>query len=162
MARTKEASNRDKKEKKDRIQKLAAKKRLASKKGLKKPDARVGGIIRKKRRYRPGTRALMEMRQLQKGGTKKQRRCLIPAATFRRIVEGITDEMTGALGRDKRVSSRFLQGLREETEAELRHQMEIAFKIAIHSKRKSVDKPDVELALQLSESPSTHIYNERT
>lgn len=63
---------------------------------------------RQKRRYRPGTKALLEIRRLQKAVN-----LLIPKAPFGRVVKELVDEYASEGRRDLRVSREAMGALHE-------------------------------------------------
>ena len=94
----------------------------------------------KKRRYRPGTVALREIRKYQKGTD-----LLLRKLPFRRIVREILQE----LGGDKRIQDSALLALQEAAEAHLIHLFEDALLCAIHAKRVTIMPKDMQLARRM-------------
>ncbi|CAA7259850.1 unnamed protein product [Cyclocybe aegerita] len=103
---------------------------------------------RKKRRFRPGTKALREIRKYQKSTD-----LLLQKLPFSRIVREITQEMTtdtnANLGVDLRWQSSALLALQEATEAYLVHLFEDANLCAIHAKRVTLMTRDIQLARRI-------------
>ncbi|KAL3741383.1 hypothetical protein ACJRO7_016940 [Eucalyptus globulus] len=95
----------------------------------------------KKRRFRPGTVALREIRQFQKSW-----RLLIPRAPFIRTVK----EISNALAPDiTRWTVEALYAIQEAAEDFLVHLFEDAMLCAIHAKRVTLMRKDFELARRL-------------
>ena len=108
--------------------------RSASKsKGRKKAD-------RKKPRFRPGTVALREIKRYQKTTDM-----LIPKAPFQRLVRNIC----GGIDNELRFQANALLALQEAAEAYLVGVLEDAGVCAIHAKRVTVMKADMQLARRL-------------
>ncbi|KAF9534228.1 histone-fold-containing protein [Crepidotus variabilis] len=109
--------------------------------------ASTGGEA-KKRRYRPGTVALREIRKYQKSTD-----LLIQKLPFSRVVREITMEMTTDLNTpntaDLRWQSSALLALQEATEAYLVHLFEDANLCAIHAKRVTIMTKDIQLARRI-------------
>ena len=108
--------------------------RSASKsKGRKKAD-------RKKPRFRPGTVALREIKRYQKTTDM-----LIPKAPFQRLVRNIC----GGIDNELRFQANALLALQEAAEAYVVGVLEDAGVCAIHAKRVTVMKADMQLARRL-------------
>ena len=128
--------------------KIAAKAKAASKmpkvqgsKAIKKAAPAEGGMKDKKKfRYRPGTVALREIKRYQKTTDM-----LIPRAPFQRLVKGITMDMDHSL----RFQSQALQALQEACEAYIVGLFEDTNLCAIHAKRMTVMKKDMDLARRI-------------
>jgi len=107
-----------------------------------------GDAAPKKRRYRPGTVALREIRKYQ-----KSTELLIQKLPFSRIVREITAEMTTntnyADTENLRWQSSALLALQEATEAYLVHLFEDANLCAIHAKRVTIMTRDIQLARRI-------------
>ncbi|KAJ3669001.1 hypothetical protein LUZ60_010951 [Juncus effusus] len=105
---------------------------------------RVGGQTRgerKKHRYRPGTVALMEIRRLQKSVDM-----LIPRAPFIRLVK----ELTGYFSIEvNRWTPEAIQCIQEAAEYFVVQVMNEANLCAIHAKRVTLMKKDIELARRI-------------
>jgi len=101
-----------------------------------------------KRRFRPGTVALREIRKYQKSTD-----LLIQKLPFSRVVREITLEMTTDLNSPNRADLRWqssaLLALQEATEAYLVHLFEDANLCAIHAKRVTVMTKDIQLARRI-------------
>ncbi|XP_061998126.1 histone H3-like centromeric protein cnp1 [Rosa rugosa] len=96
---------------------------------------------RKKRRNRPGTVALREIRHFQKSV-----KLVIPSAPFIRAVR----EITGTLSNDvTRWTAEALQCIHEAAEDYLVHLFEDSMLCAIHAKRVTLMRKDFELARRL-------------
>lgn len=96
---------------------------------------------KKKRRYRPGTVALREIRHFQKTW-----KLLIPAAPFIRVVKQITFQFSHDVNR---WTAEALVALQEAAEDFLVHLFEDGMLCAIHAKRVTLMKKDFELARRL-------------
>ncbi|XP_077217494.1 uncharacterized protein LOC143851880 [Tasmannia lanceolata] len=98
----------------------------------------------RRHRYRPGTKALQEIRKFQKSW-----KLLIPGAPFIRCVR----ELTGFFSREvNRWTAEALVALQEAAEAHLVNLFEDAMICAIHAKRVTIMKKDFELARRLCQS----------
>ena len=97
----------------------------------------------KKRRYRPGTKALIEIRRYQKSTD-----LLIPKLPFSRLVrETICN--TVASGKDMRFQSSAMMALQEATEAYMVQLFEDCVLCAIHARRVTVMPKDMTLARRI-------------
>ncbi|PFH54966.1 hypothetical protein XA68_11316 [Ophiocordyceps unilateralis] len=99
--------------------------------------------IRQKRRYRPGTVALREIRQFQ-SGTK----LLLLKLPFMRLVREIGMNFRPK-GREFRWQSQAIQALQEAAEAFMVHLFEDAQLCAIHAKRVTIMQKDIQLARRI-------------
>ncbi|KAJ7283552.1 histone H3 [Mycena rebaudengoi] len=105
---------------------------------------------RKKKRFRPGTVALREIRKYQKSTD-----LLLRKLPFSRLVREIASEMTTDMndnyrpGADLRWQSTALMALQEATEAYLVHLFEDANLCAIHAKRVTIMQRDIQLARRI-------------
>ncbi|EXV03592.1 Histone H3-like centromeric protein hH3v [Metarhizium brunneum] len=99
--------------------------------------------IRQKRRYRPGTTALREIRQYQ--GTTK---LLLLKLPFMRLVQEIGMNCRPR-GREFRWQSQAIQALQEAAEAFMVHLFEDAQLCAIHAKRVTIMQKDIQLARRI-------------
>lgn len=99
-----------------------------------------GGRSPRKRRYRPGTRALAEIRKLQKGTD-----LLIPRAPFCRVVREISTRYMPSLR--WRVDA--VEALQAAAEDYLVHLLEDAVLCAIHGRRVTVMHKDIMLARRI-------------
>lgn len=95
---------------------------------------------RKVRRNKPGTVTLREVKRYQKSVDM-----LLPRASFQRLVRGITVEMDHSL----RFQSQALQALQEASEAYIVGLFEDTNLCAIHAKRVTVQKKDMDLARRI-------------
>lgn len=95
-----------------------------------------------KRRYRPGTRALMEIRKFQKSTD-----LLIRRLPFQRIVREISDNLS--ISQDLRWQSAAMSALQEASEAYLVALFEHANICAVHAKRVTIMRQDIGLALRI-------------
>ena len=129
--------------------KVAAKAKAASKmpgkvkgsKMIKKAAPAEGGMKdRKKNRYKPGTVTLREVKRYQKTTDM-----LLPRASFQRLVRSITMDMDHSL----RFQSQALHALQEASEAYIVGLFEDTNLCAIHAKRMTVMKKDMDLARRI-------------
>ncbi|KAF1592197.1 UNVERIFIED_CONTAM: histone H3, partial [Eudyptes robustus] len=96
----------------------------------------------RKRKYRPGTRALMEIRKLQ-----KTCHLLIRRAPFLRVVKDIVRNCSKGI--DYKIQSEAVNALQEASEAFLVTLFEAANMCAIHGKRVTVMPQDLLLVKNL-------------
>ena len=94
----------------------------------------------KTRRYKPGTRALMEIRKFQKSTN-----LLIPRLPFSRVVKEIAQDFKT----DLRFQSSALLALQEASEAYLTQLFEDCVLCAIHARRVTVMVKDMQLARRI-------------
>lgn len=94
----------------------------------------------KKRRYKPGTVALREIKHYQKSTD-----LLLPRAPFQRLVR----EITGNIDGDLRFAPQALIAIQEASEAYLTGVFEDSQLCAIHAKRVTVQKKDLDLARRI-------------
>ncbi|KAI9049339.1 hypothetical protein LZ554_007183 [Drepanopeziza brunnea f. sp. 'monogermtubi'] len=99
--------------------------------------------IRKKRRYKPGTRALQEIRKYQ-----KSTELLLMKLPFSRLVREIALTLRPA-GSGMRWQSQAIQALQEASEAFLVHLFEDTNLCAIHAKRVTIMQKDIQLARRI-------------
>ena len=102
---------------------------------------------KKKHRYRPGTRALLEIRRYQSGS--KATELLIRKAPFRRLVREISLKIPQQGLEAKRWQSSAMMALQEAAEDYLVRVMEDSNLEAIHGKRVTMMKKDLSLALRI-------------
>ena len=95
------------------------------------------GRVRRKRRFRPGTVALREIRKYQ-----KSTELLIRKLPFQRLVREIVYQMKG---NDWRFQSTALLALQESAEDFLVNMFEQCNQIAIHGRRTTVMNKDIQL-----------------
>ena len=98
------------------------------------------GAARKKLRFRPGTVALREIKRYQKSTD-----LLVPRAPFQRLVRNICSDIDN----DLRFQAQALLALQEAAEAYLVGILEDAGLCAIHAKRVTVMRQDMQLARRL-------------
>lgn len=100
----------------------------------------MGGLKKKKHRYRPGTVALREIRKFQ-----RSTEILTKKAPFRRVLDQICME-EGGLTEQFRLQSDIIPLLQEAAQSHLIQVMEDANLCTIHAKRITVKPIDVQLA----------------
>ncbi|KAK2466280.1 hypothetical protein APHAL10511_001922 [Amanita phalloides] len=113
------------------------------------PETQVQGeVVHKKRRFRPGTVALREIRKYQKSTD-----LLLQKLPFARLVREIAMDMTTDMNQygegGLRWQSSALLALQEATEAYLVHLFEDANLCAIHAKRVTLMTRDIQLARRI-------------
>ena len=110
-------------------------------KAVKKSAPAAGGIKeRKARRNKPGTVTLREVKKYQKSITN-----LLPRASFQRLVRNICADLDHEL----RFQSQALLALQEATEAYVVGVFEDTNLCAIHAKRMTIQKKDMDLARRI-------------
>jgi histone H3/H4 len=109
-----------------------------------RPQADPPAVPKKKRRYRPGTKALMEIRRYQKSSD-----LLIRKLPFSRLVRQITKDNFSKPGEDFRWQSTAVLALQEAAEAYLVGTLEDANLCAIHAKRVTIYPKDMHLAKRI-------------
>ena len=109
--------------------------------GIGKPP-KAGGV-RKKRRFKPGTVALREIRKYQ-----RSTELLLRKLPFQRLAREVCNEIT-AVGDDKRWQQSAVIALQEAAEAYLIHLYEDTNLNAIHAKRITVMPKDMQLARRI-------------
>lgn len=97
-----------------------------------------------KRRYRPGTKALMEIRKFQKSTN-----LLVPRLSFSRVVREIALQVCGRSIPDIRFQAEAIMALQEAAEMYLTILMEDSNLLAIHAKRCTVMVKDMQLAMRI-------------
>jgi histone H3 len=112
----------------------------ASKAVAKKKTAPAEGGVKAKRRFRPGTVAIREIKRYQKATT-----FMLAKAPFQRFIRAICDGIDGQL----RFQSAALLALQEAAESYLTGLFEDANLCAIHASRVTVMKKDLELARRI-------------
>lgn len=117
-------------------------KRLATK-AARKMIPPVRGCIKKVKRYRPGTRALMDIRKYQRGTN-----FLIRKLPFQRLVREIVQDMRKGPF-EYRFQSTALLALQEASEAYLVALFEDTNLCAIHAKRVTIQVKDIQLARRI-------------
>jgi histone H3/H4 len=98
----------------------------------------------KPHRYRPGTRALLEIRKYQRTGD-----LLLRKLPFMRLVREITHTQFTLPGVHLRFQAAALEALQEATEAYIVEVFEDANLCCIHSKRVTLMKKDIQLARRI-------------
>tara|TARA_B100000768_G_C11178694_1_gene331987 strand:+ start:217 stop:729 length:513 start_codon:yes stop_codon:yes gene_type:complete len=128
---------------------MASSKKNISKSGAKaaKADSQVE---RKNRRFKPGTVALREIRRYQKSTDM-----LIPRAPFQRLVRDICRGIDNEL----RFQANALVALQEASEAYVVGVLEDAGSCALHAKRVTVMKSDMQLARRMR-GDANHDYRD--
>lgn len=109
----------------------------------------VGGVRPKKRRYRPGTVALREIRNQQKLAHIRK---AIPKAAFDRVMREVLQDRLGqrsAEGHGMRVTRGAVTSMQEGAEDYLIRLFELINQLAIHGKRVTIMKSDVRLAARI-------------
>lgn len=112
------------------------------------PKAKKSGILvegdqnkkKKSRRFRPGVVALREIRKFQ-----KSTELLIRKMPFQRVIREIASEFKG----DLRFQSSAILALQEASEAYIVSLFEDSNLCAIHSKRVTIMKKDIDLAMKI-------------
>ncbi|OSX79347.1 hypothetical protein BU14_0081s0026 [Porphyra umbilicalis] len=102
--------------------------------------SKAGGKAAVKRRYRPGTVALRDIRKFQRSGE-----LLISKLPFRRLVREIAQEYTNS----PRFSASAVLALQEASEAYLVGLFQDAQLCAIHGKRLTVMTKDIQLSRRI-------------
>jgi len=97
-----------------------------------------------KRRYRPGTLALKEIRRYQKSCD-----LLIPKLPFSRLIREVTQTVLGSSMPDIRFQSSAILALQEAAEAYLVTLFEDTMLLAIHAKRVTIMPKDMQLARRI-------------
>lgn len=103
------------------------------------------GKVMKKRRFKPGTRALQEIRKYQKGTE-----LLIRKLPFQRLVREIAQDFSPSEG--IRFTKSALEALQEGTEIFLTDMNAMAYLISLHSKRVTLQPRDIRLALKIAQT----------
>jgi histone H3 len=124
----------------------APRKQLASK-AARKSSGSIAGE-KKPRRYRPGTKALMEIKRLQKGTD-----LLLRKLPFQRLVREIASEMS----QDLMFQSQAMAALQEATEAYMISLFEDCNLCALHAKRVTIMPKDMTLARRLRGDSNTFV-----
>ena len=121
----------------------APRKHLATKAARKSASA-TGGV-KKPHRYRPGTVALREIRRYQKSFE-----LLVPKLPFSRFCREIMQDYKS----DLRVKTAAFLAAQEMSEAFLVQRLEDSNLCAIHAKRVTIMKKDMQLAQRIQRNPS--------
>ena len=117
------------------VRKLA-KTQAARKSGI----GRFNGVVKKPKRYRPGTVALRDIRRYQ-----KSTELLIHKLPFQRLVREITQDLNASL----RFQTSAITALQEAAEAYLVNLFEDTNLCAIHAKRVTIKPKDIQLARRI-------------
>ena len=120
----------------------APRKQLATKAARKSAPA-TGGV-KKPHRYRPGTVALREIRRYQKSSD-----LLIRKLAFQRLVREIAQDFQPLIGEPLRFQSTAILALQEASEAYLVGLFEDTNLCAIHAKRATIMRKDMQLARRI-------------
>lgn len=96
---------------------------------------KVGDEIRK-HKFKPGTRALMEIRRQQRDVSN-----IIPKSSFTRLVRGICDEVSPGY----RWTRNALAAIQADTEAYLIENLNAANVVALHSGRRGINAEDMKV-----------------
>lgn len=99
---------------------------------------------RAKRRFRPGTKALREIKQLQ-----RTTHLLIRKLPFARLVRSIATQFSRLGAPELRWQAEALMALQEASEAYLVHLFEDSNLCAIHAKRVTIMPKDIQLARRI-------------
>ncbi|KAE8451851.1 histone H3-like centromeric protein hH3v [Mollisiaceae sp. DMI_Dod_QoI] len=99
--------------------------------------------MRKKRRYKPGTKALQEIRKFQRSTD-----LLLLKLPFSRLVREIALTLR-PVGEGMRWQSQAIQALQEASEAFLVHLFEDTNLCALHAKRVTIMQKDIQLARRI-------------
>jgi histone H3 len=116
----------------------APRKQLASK-AARKSSGSIAGA-KKPHRFRPGTKALMEIKRLQRGTD-----LLLRKLPFQRLVR----EIAGEMAQDLQFQSQAMAALQEATEAYMISLFEDCNLCALHAKRVTIMPKDMTLARRL-------------
>ena len=116
--------------------KITARKELGDGKSVRSKKTSTGAV-RRKRRFRPGTVALREIRKYQ-----KSTELLIRKIPFQRLVREIVQKMKG---KDYKFQSTALLALQEASEQFLVNMFDQCNHIAIHGKRTTLMVKDIQL-----------------
>ncbi|EEH33581.1 histone H3 [Paracoccidioides lutzii Pb01] len=108
-------------------------------------DIQPGDPLPRRRRYRPGTVALKEIRRYQKSWD-----LLLLKLPFARLVREVAvDLLPAGVGEELRWQSQAIQALQEAAEAFLVHLFEDTNLCAIHAKRVTIMQKDIQLARRI-------------
>jgi histone H3 len=119
-----------------------------SAKAASRKDAPASSSIKRPRRFRPGTRALMEIRKYQKSVDH-----LIPAKPFCRLVKDILSELSSGKDAPYRMQSKALEAVQEAAEAYMTGIFEDCNLVAIHARRVTVMSKDLALICRIRGLP---------
>ncbi|PGH31288.1 histone H3-like centromeric protein hH3v [[Emmonsia] crescens] len=108
-------------------------------------DIQPGDPLPRRRRYKPGTLALKEIRRYQKSWD-----LLLLKLPFARLVREVAvDLLPAGVGEELRWQSQAIQALQEAAEAFLVHLFEDTNLCAIHAKRVTIMQKDIQLARRI-------------
>ena len=107
---------------------------------VKKSRHPIKGNVRKKRRFRPGTVALRQIRRYQ-----KSTELLIRKVPFQRLVREVVQDMFKTSGITYRFQSTAILALQEASEDYLVRMFSQVNDIAIHGKRVTIKSTDIQL-----------------
>jgi len=122
----------------------------SSKSGEPKTPTTPGGH---RRRFRPGTRALREIRQYQ-----RTTNLLLRKLPFARLVKEISESFVRVGEPNLRWQAEALLALQEAAEAYLVHLFEDANLCAIHAKRVTIQQKDIQLARRIRGTEKEALY----
>ena len=122
---------------------LPVAKKQPAKRRIISPVQATPASARKKRRYRPGVKALREIRAFQKSTN-----LLIPRLPFARLIKEIAQDLS-TKGGNLRFQSGALMALQEAAEAYLVQLFEDCVLCAIHARRVTVMPKDLNLARRI-------------
>jgi histone H3 len=108
---------------------------------LEKKPAESEDSTKRKRRYRPGTVALRDIRRYQRGGD-----LLLRKRPFQRLVREVAQDLNRA---GVRFEGRALAALQEASEAFVVSVFEDTQKLAIHAERVTLHAKDMQLACRM-------------
>ena len=121
-----------------------ARKTITPRKQYVKPAARGQGGAVRPHRFRPGTRALREIRKFQKSTD-----LLLRKLPFARLVKEILRDHYSRPGHEYRWQATALEALQHAAEAHLVNLFEDANLCAIHAKRVTIMRRDIQLARRI-------------
>ena len=124
------------------LQGPARKKQTGKSPARKSPARKSPAVTPRSRRYRPGTKALMEIRKFQKSTN-----LLIPKLPFSRVVRETVSTVCN--GRDLRFQTAAILALQEASEAYLVTLFEDSLLCTIHAKRVTLMPKDMTLAMRI-------------
>ncbi|TKA62674.1 histone H3-like centromeric protein hH3v [Friedmanniomyces simplex] len=104
----------------------------------------TSGFVKKKMRYKPGTRALQEIRRYQ-----RSTQLLMAKLPFSRLVRELSMNVAHVSADVTRWQSQAIQALQEAAEAFLVHLFEDTNLCAIHAKRVTIMQKDIQLARRI-------------
>ena len=116
------------------------------KSALKSKKQAKNSSVKKSRRYRPGTVALREIRKYQKSVD-----LLIPKLPMGRLIREIVQELSA--NKEYRFQRGAIEALHEASEAYLVSLFSDTNRVALHSKRVTIQKKDLYLAAFLTKRP---------